>query len=54
MKLDAENNNDDETNESSSQSQQGSEQTPSSKLRDLRPEKDPMGGGDAAVQAVGV
>jgi hypothetical protein len=41
-------NNDDETNESSSQ--QGSEQTPTSKIRDLRPEKDPMGGGNAVSQ----
>jgi hypothetical protein len=49
--MDAENNND-ETNETSSQSQQGSEQTPSSTLRDLRPEKDPMGGGNSAVQEV--
>jgi len=42
--MDAENK-DDNTSEKSLQSQQGSEQTPRSKLRDLRPEKDPMGSG---------
>lgn len=35
----------DESEQPSSQSQGGSEPTPKSKLRDLRPEKDPMGAG---------
>ncbi len=46
--------NNEETNDSSSQTAQGSEQTPASKLRDLRPEKDPMGGGKTALQVAGL
>ena len=52
MNMDAENN-DDETNESSSQSLEGSKQTSTSKLGDLRPEKDPMGAGSAVTQEAG-
>lgn len=38
--------NDEETKESSSsESQQSQEREPASRLRDLRPEKDPMGAG---------
>jgi hypothetical protein len=47
--MDAENNND-ETNDSSSQTASGSEETPASQLRDLRLEKDPMGGGNTTLQ----
>jgi hypothetical protein len=42
---------DDEKSETGSQLQQGSEQTPTSKLRDLRPEKDPMGAEIRTAQA---
>ena len=48
--MDAENNDDDQNDSSS---RQGGEETPSSKLRDLRPEKDPMGGGKTVTQAAG-
>ena len=51
MKMDAENN-DDQSSENNSQSQQEAEQPPTSKLRDLRPEKDPMGAGRAAQDPI--
>jgi hypothetical protein len=41
--MDAEPN--EETGETGSQSQSGSEEQPKSRLRDLSPEKDPMGAG---------
>jgi len=45
---------DDEKSETGSQVLQGSEQVPTSKLRDLRPEKDPMGAESRTAKAPGV
>jgi len=44
---------DDEKSETGSQVRQGSEQGPTSKLRDLRPEKDPMGAETKTAPAPG-
>ena len=43
---------DDDKSEKGSQQQQGSEQDPAAKLRDLRPEKDPMGAENGTAQSV--
>jgi hypothetical protein len=44
--------NDDEQSEGSSETHEPTEQQPPrSKLRDLRPEKDPMGAGNSAMRA---
>ena len=44
---------DDEKSETGSQVLQGSDQNPTSKLRDLLPEKDPMGAETRTAQAPG-